>query len=146
MEIWSALVPSKAAIFSFTASALSVAAPEAGLVSPVAMAKIAADLVSAANRMPSGPNASGPMDLRAGAPSVMPVVGAAWELEAKRPSARDAAARFLRSSFMVNARGFAAQVRVGKTPKPSWRAGRESSCARVLTMRFQLSQQRHKFR
>jgi len=35
---------------------------EAGVVSAVAMAMIAAPLVSAAKRMPSGPKASGPID------------------------------------------------------------------------------------
>ena len=47
-------------------STLSGCWPEAALVSPVAMATTAAALVSATNRMPSGPKASWPMDLNLG--------------------------------------------------------------------------------
>jgi hypothetical protein len=46
-------------------------------VSLVAIAVIAADLVSATNRMPSGPNASGPIDLNSAFPCFMPLARSA---------------------------------------------------------------------
>jgi hypothetical protein len=54
----------------------------------VAIAVMAAPLVSATRRIPSGPNASGPMDLNSGLPSFMPSVQlAAWIEVAAIPSA-----------------------------------------------------------
>src|SRR5687767_7922086 len=53
-------------------SALIMADALAGLVSPVAIATIAADFVSAMNNTPSGPNASWFMALNSGLPSFIP--------------------------------------------------------------------------
>src|SRR5262245_11143109 len=55
-------------------STFSVSFAAAAFVSPVATAKIVADLLSAIRRIPSGPNASCEMDLISGLPSVIPAV------------------------------------------------------------------------
>src|SRR5215207_1237016 len=60
---------------------------------------MAAAFGSATKRMPSGPNASGPADLRATAPSFIPSVRAAVMGEATRVSAAMAPAR-MRGEFM----------------------------------------------
>src|ERR1051325_11219999 len=56
-----------------------------GFVSEVATAKIAADLASAMNRIPSGPKATWEMVLMSGLPSAMPSVQLpAWVEAARR--------------------------------------------------------------
>ena len=66
---------------------------------------VAAPLVSAAKRMPSGPKASGPMDLKAALPSDMPAVKlAACAPAAARPRARKVVSVF-EMSFMAVALG-----------------------------------------
>src|SRR5881296_536337 len=102
MRSWSALEPSRPAIFWLIASILRGLAPEAALVSPVATATMAADFVSATNRMPSGPKASGPIDLKAGLPSLKSAVQ--WEaraMGAARPMARSVASRCGERRFMA---------------------------------------------
>src|SRR4051812_20163620 len=59
------------------ASALIVVEPKAGFVSSVAIAIMAADLVSAMKSTPSGPNVSWLMALNSGLPSFMPAVSPA---------------------------------------------------------------------
>ena len=93
MRIWSAVVPSSAAIFVLMPSTFTALAAPA-FVSPVAMATMAADFVSAMNRMPSGPKVIGPADLRVTLPSVMPEVEVAAEATpASRARPSDAARR-----------------------------------------------------
>src|SRR5580765_5307690 len=55
-------------------STLSGLLPAAEVVSAVAMAMMAAFLLSATKRMPSGPKASGPMDWNEGVPCFIPAV------------------------------------------------------------------------
>src|SRR5579871_5414493 len=65
------MVPREAAILA-SIPLTSSDAPEALAVrSSVSMAKILADMESPTNRMPSGPKASGPADLRSALPVVM---------------------------------------------------------------------------
>src|SRR5688572_20588009 len=64
-------------IFNALASALVA-------LSSVAIAEMAAALVSATKRIPSGPKASGPMDLNSALPCFMPAVrSAAWAFRNK---------------------------------------------------------------
>src|SRR5262245_53088063 len=92
---WSALAPSRPAIFWLMASILSGLALAEALVSPVAMAVMVADLVSAMKRMPSGPKAIGPIDLNSGLPSLKSAVQlAARAAGTARPIARSVASRW----------------------------------------------------
>src|SRR4051812_26863256 len=70
IRILSGVVPSRLAIFLLMPSTFKSLALEA-LISPVARATMEAPLVSATKRTPSGPNARGPMDLKAGFPDFM---------------------------------------------------------------------------
>ena len=55
---------------------------------PVATAMMAAALVSATNKMPSGPKVSWFIERKAGLPSLRLSVSAAWAAGARRPTAR----------------------------------------------------------
>src|SRR6266545_3001784 len=102
MSNCSALAPSRPAIFWLMPSILRGLAPAAALVSPVAMATMAADVVSATNRMPSGPKASGPIDLKAGLPSLKSAVkSAARASRAAIPIARSVENRRWERGFMA---------------------------------------------
>src|SRR5262245_54837587 len=68
-------------------STLSCLAVDFDAVSPVSIAVIATDFVSAMNRMPLGPKASGPIDLNCALPCFMPAVRSGCE--AGETSGRD---------------------------------------------------------
>src|SRR4051794_23970254 len=79
-----------------------MAPPSAVLLSPVAMATMAADLLSATKRMPSGPKVSWFMDLMTGFPVLKPSVQlTAWARVPHRPSTAAMTANELWMVLMV---------------------------------------------
>src|SRR5687768_4373540 len=86
MIIWSAVVPSNAATFVLIPSTFSGLADLSLFKSAVSMATIAAALVSATSRTPSGPNAIGPADFNVTAPSFMLLADAASAAGKRHPA------------------------------------------------------------
>src|SRR5258708_3241888 len=101
ISIWSGLVPSKEAILALTPSILMGSEGPELAVSPVAIATMAAPLVSATKRMPSGPNAMGPTDLSLAFPSFISAVQLPGRVWAARDPQREAISRDCRNRFFI---------------------------------------------